>query len=109
MPVDQSILRRQRALNEETAGHGSFYESHRERVTDLLAGSSQSGSLCILGAGNCNDVDLARLGRSFERIHLIDIDQRALVTAVENERSELRAKVSLRAPFDIAGFSKVLP
>ena len=34
--------------------------------------------LCVLGAGNGNDLDLARLATLFDRIHLVDIDADAL-------------------------------
>lgn len=61
--------------------------AHREKLTGLLAGfsDSQSRSLCILGAGNCNDLDLKQLAQVFSEIHLVDLDESALAHAVESQ------------------------
>ena len=55
------------------------YETHRVRV-DAVLGAPQGAAdhLCILGAGNCNDLDLRRLADRFRRICLVDLDAEAL-------------------------------
>ena len=40
----------------------------------LRLGGDGSRRLCVLGAGNCNDLDLVRLARSFAQVHLVDLD-----------------------------------
>ena len=30
-------------------------------------------ALCVLGAGNCNDLDLRRLSSLFDEVHLVDL------------------------------------
>ncbi len=39
-----------------------------------------------MGAGNCNDLDLKRLGQAFSTIHLVDIDKQALNQGVRNQK-----------------------
>lgn len=62
-----------------------LYQSHRERVTQLLQSSaiSPGATLCVLGAGNCNDLDLQRLKVQFRQIHLVDLDTEALAQGCE--------------------------
>ena len=57
---------RQVALNAETRDHWNAFTGHRAKVTGLLATEPSSGMsrLCVLGAGNCNDLDLAALLRA---------------------------------------------
>ncbi len=62
-----------------------LYQLHRERVTRLLIDSAPStpGTLCVLGAGNCNDLDLQQLRRHFRSIHLVDLDPEAVSLGCE--------------------------
>ncbi|MFH1300723.1 MAG: hypothetical protein ABIK07_06650 [Planctomycetota bacterium] len=58
---------------------------HRETLRGYLtalAGNRQ-GRLCVLGAGNCNDLDVKQLLQVYSEIHLVDVDQSALDYAVE--------------------------
>ena len=66
--------------NAETRTHWDEFRSHRERLTTLLVANrpSASQSLCVLGAGNCNDLDLPRLLAAFSEITLVDIDLAAM-------------------------------
>ena len=48
------------------------YAGHREIVTRLIS-SRTAESLCVLGAGQCFDLDLPRLETHFDRITLVDI------------------------------------
>ena len=45
--------------------------------------TSTAGRLCVLGAGNANDLDLPILAGAFEQIHLADLDPEALRQAIE--------------------------
>lgn len=58
---------------------------HRETVSGYLLDLAprQRGRLCVLGAGNCNDLDLKQLLQAFSEIHLVDLDQSALDHALE--------------------------
>lgn len=48
------------------------YAGHREVVTRLIS-SRAAESLCVLGAGQCFDLDLPQLDLHFDRIALVDI------------------------------------
>lgn len=79
---------------------------HRERLTALIleqAPAGGSGRLCLLGAGNTNDVDLSRLLGAFREVHLADIDREALGRAVARLTDAERARVHLHAPLDLSG------
>jgi SAM-dependent methyltransferase len=67
-----------RRRNEETAGNWSQFSSHRDRVCDLIESLAPGGSLCVVGAGNCNDLDLPRLLARFESVTLVDLDRQAV-------------------------------
>jgi hypothetical protein len=59
-------------------------------------------SLCVLGAGNCNDVDLERLAESFSEIHLVDVDAPALARAVARQSEPVRPRLRRHA-VDLSG------
>lgn len=77
-------------------------------MTQLLlearGGSGQS--LCLLGVGNGNDVDLAAIAGAFERIALVDLDDRAVARAMDRLSGDKRRRVESHAPVDLSG---VLP
>ena len=55
------------------------FAPHRRKVTDLAlwAGLTRR-RLLVLGAGNCNDLELAELAEAYEEVHLVDLDSEAL-------------------------------
>ncbi|WP_339733946.1 hypothetical protein [uncultured Gimesia sp.] len=60
---------------------------HREKVTGYLTGlaADRNGRLCVLGAGNSNDLDLKQLLQVYSEIHLVDLDESALEYGVESQ------------------------
>jgi hypothetical protein len=64
--------------------------------------------LCILGAGECNDVDLPRLSTTFSEIHLVDIDPAALGRGVARQAPSVRAHLRPHAGVDLSGMVKRL-
>jgi hypothetical protein len=75
--------------NASALGHEASFAEHRGRLTREIAERAPAhgrGRLCLLGAGNANDVDLAALAARFAEIHLCDIDP---------ERSRWRSRVAL--------------
>jgi hypothetical protein len=62
------------------------------------------GRLCVLGAGECNDLDLERLVGSFREIHLVDVDGKALMRAVARQPAPVRARLKRHA-LDLSGLS----
>ncbi len=83
--------------------------AHRDRITQLLQdiatadesrGSTAVRSLLVLGAGNCRDINLARLLSTFERISLVDIDVEAVQLACSGY-PEFTGRLQIFAPVDI--------
>jgi hypothetical protein len=64
--------------------------------------------LCVLGAGNCNDLDLMRLGEVYSEIHLVDIDAAALERAVNDLPETLQERITRHAPVDLTGMLEKL-
>lgn len=63
-------------------------ELHRRQVTRLIrqAAPSPSGTLCVLGAGPCNDLSLVDLLSVFETVQLVDIDADMLEQGVQRQK-----------------------
>jgi hypothetical protein len=81
-----------------------LYAAHREQFTRavLALAPSPPGRVCVLGAGKCNDLDLARLGQAFREVHLVDLLPASLAGAVSREEPELRKRLVPHAPVDLA-------
>jgi hypothetical protein len=65
-------------------------------------------SLCVLGAGNCNDLDLHRLTEAYREVHLVDLDGQALHDAVMAQQAGEREQISVHAGVDVTGLSEWL-
>ena len=61
--------------------------NHRVKLTGYLTGlaGDRQGRLCVLGAGNCNDLDLKRLLQVYSEVHLVDLDESALEYGVQTQ------------------------
>ena len=96
--MDHRILDEQRRRNRETRPRWNEYADHRQTVTRLLlnVASPSSPSLCLLGAGNCNDLDLVELIRHYESVHLVDIDEEALSYASKQVSGAERGRLAPR-------------
>jgi hypothetical protein len=101
--VQEAFLRDQRAFNASTANRWQDYGSHRERIMGLSATVGRSERLTVLGAGNCNDLDLQRALAQFNKITLVDLDELNLRRGVERQLSTPPPELVLRAPMNIAG------
>ena len=74
------VSEQQQRLNVQSCDGWDRYAAHRAHVMDHLTRGQQGGNrrLCVLGAGNCNDVDLPALLSAFREVHLVDLDGDAL-------------------------------
>jgi hypothetical protein len=100
------LVEEQREANQSTLAWFAEYEGHRERQTRLVTEGAPVGSekrLCVLGAGNAYDLDLAMLAEHFSEIHLVDIDDQALEGARARQRPDVAQKLVLHAPIDLGG------
>jgi len=79
-----SIKALQTQRNAETRSNWESFAAHRQHVSSLLAraAASTADRLCVLGAGNCNDLALDELLTHFGHIDLVDLDATALAAGV---------------------------
>jgi hypothetical protein len=101
------------ASNESAIGHETWFVDHRARLTREIAErapASGRGRLCLLGAGNANDVDLESLTARFAEIHLVDLDPVAVARAIARVPEPLRAQLVTHVPLDVSGlFDRLEP
>lgn len=106
-------IARQIHSNRSVAGHEGHLAGHRARLTrEILARAPTGGGgrVCLLGAGNANDVDLAALVRTFQEVHLVDIDRDAVAAAGARLADGEREKVRAHAPVDVSAlFDRLEP
>ncbi len=98
---------RQIRLNRATEKNASLFAPHRRHVTDLAL-RAEGGPAAVLGAGNCNDVDLPTLASRFQEVHLVDLDGEALRGATLREPEEVRAKLVPHGGVDLSGLLDLL-
>jgi hypothetical protein len=102
-------IERQKVSNRNALAHYESFAGHRRRLTELLEGRARPFSgeglprLCVLGAGNCGDLDLQRLATHYRSIHLVDIDAEAVNAAVQRQNDPTRARLVPHAPIDLSG------
>lgn len=81
------------------------FAGHRAQITSRLLSSAppSPGKLCVLGAGNSNDLDLAALSRAFEEVRLVDIDARALERGMSRQADARPGVVRLHGGVELSG------
>jgi hypothetical protein len=78
---------RQTQFNAGSRDQWAGFEGHRAKVSALLGVGSKPGPtrLCVLGAGNTNDLDLPALLENHREVHLVDLDVEALEHGSERQ------------------------
>ncbi len=91
--------------NQKTRDNWENAAEHRQRVTEGLVRGFEAGEarLCVLGAGNCNDLDLVTLLSVFREVALVDLDDEALRQGVARQEVSDHAGLRIHAPVDITG------
>jgi len=91
-----------RRYNRNSEGCWAQFAEHRALLTGL---ARQAGGqrLLVLGAGNCNDLDLPALAGAYSEIHLADVDEEALGRARDRQPPEVQKVLTLHAPLDLSG------
>ena len=94
---------RQLAFNAGSRDQWDGFSDHRRRVSALLsAAEGRAGSrLCVLGAGNGNDLDLPALLSSHREVHLVDLDRSALASAADHQGVADHPGLHLHGAFDV--------
>jgi hypothetical protein len=107
-PPSPELLEHQRHNNRTSLAEWERFAGHRARLTDLVL-TAPGSSLAVLGAGNCNDLDLEQVAGVFEAIHLVDLDEEAVRGARGRQPEAVAAKLISRAPIDLSGALAELP
>jgi hypothetical protein len=108
IPPASKAVRLQAKANRSTRDHWTYFESHRAEIQKLVVPAFHApgtGRLCVLGAGNCNDIDLRELAEAFAEVHLVDIDGAALESAVRRQGAEAFPPVRLHGGVDLTGIA----
>jgi hypothetical protein len=108
LPMNQ-VIQRQQFLNRESRAGWDRYAVHRAHVMDHLTRcrAARGRRLCLLGAGNCNDLDLATLLREFREVHLVDLDGDALAEAAVRQACATQSGLHLHVA-DVSGIAHQL-
>jgi hypothetical protein len=101
-PIPADVAELHRRYNRNSAALWEPFENHRRRVT-ALAQAAGGKSLAVLGAGNCNDLDLTALAAAFEEIVLADLDRDALGRGRDRQPAAVADRLRLVAPVDLSG------
>lgn len=102
--------RRQLAFNETSRGHWEAFAEHRRCLTGVLTRGAAVGRsrLCVLGAGNANDLDLPALLAVHREVHLVDIDAEALALGVARQGIAEHPGLRLHGGVDVTATLGVL-
>ena len=99
------LLAEHQRRNQTTISAHSIFDNHRQRMMQLLrpVSGQKLGRLCVLGAGNCNDLDLVELPNLFEEVVLVDVDRAATEQAIASRMEEsMRGRVHV-SESDVSG------
>lgn len=81
------------------------YAVHRAETTARIVAAARSPNhqLCVLGAGNGDDLDLPAIAGAFSQAHLVDIDADALARGLDRLPASQRQNVRLHGGIDLTG------
>jgi hypothetical protein len=105
-----SPLEIERRRNRATADAWSWYAEHRAKVTALLerlVEDANGASLCLLGAGNLNDVDLGRLRTRYKLIDLLDWDVDAMQQGLRRQSVDTEQAIRVFGPIDLCSCTTI--
>ena len=105
MPADTATRARRAQVerNRRSADVWDLFASHRARLMALIPPDTAGGTLCVLGAGRCDDLDLPFLAGHFATIHLVDIDREAMERARDRQPPAVRNALVLHGGLDVSG------
>lgn len=103
------FVRRQLESNRQSRDAWTRYGPHRARVTDVVMdGLAPGGRVCILGAGNVNDVDLARILSRARSVDLLDLDGEAMDAGRRRQGLASDDRLHVHADRDLSGVLDLL-
>jgi hypothetical protein len=96
----------QSRMNRSTRGQWDWYARHRAEIEKLIVPEGRGGRICVLGAGNCNDLDLRWLCEAYAEVRLVDIDRAAVEQGVEGQG--VLGRVVIEGGVDLTGIADVV-
>ncbi len=96
----------QRRANRSTEDAWERFAPHRARVMALVPAVGAK-RVAVLGAGNCNDVDLAVLAGTGAELHLVDVDEPAVREALARQPHHVQRRCHAHA-LDLSGVLDLL-
>jgi hypothetical protein len=89
--------------NRLTRDNWSAFAPHRNRVTEMILNAARDRSadldqtrlptLCVLGAGNGNDIDFDKIADHYSEITLVDLDCDALQACLDRQNLQRGRKL----------------
>jgi hypothetical protein len=110
IPASHPLVAGQLGNNQDTRLAWQQFSGHRLKVMNLIkaARHEDAASIAILGAGNCNDLDLFELADAFPAVHLFDLDAEAIEYGIASQGVVHRQNIHRHAPFDVTGCLQLL-
>jgi len=102
----------QRRRNLQSRDAWDAFASHRSILTDLIVAAveqtrpnftTDGPSVLVLGAGNCNDLDLPRILATTPSLHLVDLDAESLQDGAARQGCVGHERLRLHGGIDLAG------
>jgi hypothetical protein len=102
--------RRQIAFNTTSRDQWQRFAEHRLRLTAALGREAtvRGSRLCVLGAGNANDLDLTALLSVHREVHLVDIDSDALSRGAQRQGVAKHPGLRLHGGVDVTATFGIL-
>jgi hypothetical protein len=96
---------KQLSNNADSRDRWDSFAEHRKKILEILRPDpvTDRGRLCVLGAGNCNDLDLLPLLAVYREVHLVDLDSDSLAWGVERQGVADHPGVHLWGGVDVTG------
>lgn len=97
-----------RSIEEERSSYWQPHvENSRRRILEAAALSQGHATALVLGAGNCTEIPLEELAKTFDEVVLVDLDDASMSAAAEDLPDELIPKVRLQVA-DVTRFAAPL-
>ena len=95
---------------EKELTHWETFRNHREIIGSFIQRHSApfASSLCVLGAGFCNDLDLNQLTRAFEKVALVDIRPQDVQVGLHQQGVVDNKSIEVLPATDVTGVHEIL-
>jgi len=101
----ESILKFNKLLNKSDNNRSDFWSEYRADITSFICQNipSMSDKICILGAGNSDDIDLIKIASICSNLYLTDIDKISISKSIQ--KYNLNTEKTQIFPFDYIGLN----